>query len=73
MIIIDQWYQPARLYEIRVTVIYSRAILVAVTSESRVNRVISKTLTGLLADSVDPDQTPQNAAFDQGLYCLFKF
>ena len=35
---------------------------------------ISKTWTGLnagtLANSVDPDQTPQNAASDQGMYCL---
>ena len=25
---------------------------------------------GILADSVDPDQTPQTAASDQGLHCL---
>ena len=24
----------------------------------------------LYANSADPDQTPQNAAFDQGLHCL---
>ena len=32
VIIIHQWNQTARLYEIQVTVICSRAILVAVTS-----------------------------------------
>ena len=31
VIIIDQWNQTARLYEIQLTVIYSRAILVVVT------------------------------------------
>ena len=36
MIIIDQWNQVARLYEIQVTVIYSRAILVTVTSQTNV-------------------------------------
>ena len=60
------------LYEIQLTVIYSRAILVAVTSECRVKRVICKTWTGTLANSVDPDQMPQNAASDQGLHCLLK-
>ena len=28
---------------------------------------------GTLANSVDPDQMPQNAASDQGLHCLQKF
>ena len=65
MIIIDQWKQTARFYEIQVTVIYGRAILVAVTSESSANRVICETWTGALASSADPDQTPQNAASDQ--------
>ena len=37
MIIIDQSYQTARLYAIQATVIYSRAILVAVTSECRLS------------------------------------
>ena len=32
--------------------------------------VICKTLTGALTNSVDPDQTPQNAASDLGLHCL---
>ena len=54
------------------TVIYSRAILVTVTSESSVKRVICKTWTGTLANSADPDQTPQNAASGQGLHCLLK-
>ena len=27
---------------------------------------------GTLANSVDPDQMPQNAAADQGLHCLLK-
>ena len=25
-----------------------------------------------MANSVDPDQTPQNAAFDLGLHCLLR-
>ena len=54
-------------------VIYSRAFLVAVTSECRVKRVICKTWTGTLANSADPNQTPQNAAAsDQGVHCLLK-
>ena len=60
------------MYEIQVTVIYSRAILVAVTSERHVKRVICKTWTGTLANSADRDQTPQNAASGQGLLCLLK-
>ena len=27
-------------------------------------------IKGTLANNVDPDQTPQNAASDQGLHCL---
>ena len=46
------------------------------TSECVVKRVIYKTWTGLsawtLADSTDPDQTPQNAASDHGLHFLLK-
>ena len=34
--------------------------------------IICKTLTGTLANSADPDKTPQNAASDQGLHCLLK-
>ena len=34
VIIIDQWNQLAHLYKIRLTVIYSRAFLVALTSGS---------------------------------------
>ena len=60
------------LDEIQVTVIYSRAILVAVMSECCVKRVICKTWTGTLANSADPDQTPQNAASDQVLHYLLK-
>ena len=29
-------------------------------------------IEGILANSVDPDQKPQNAASDQALYCLFE-
>ena len=29
-------------------------------------------IKGTLANSVDPDQTPQNAASDQGRHCLHK-
>ena len=43
-----------------VTVIYSRAILVAVTSECRVKMVMCKIWIGTLTNSADPDQTPQN-------------
>ena len=54
-------------------VIDNRAILVVVMSECRVKRFVCKTWTrltaGTLANSADPDQTPQNAASDQGLYC----
>ena len=37
-------------------------------------RVICKTRTGILENknSANPDQTPQNAASDQGLHCLLK-
>ena len=33
---------------------------------------ICKTWTGTLSNSEEPDQTPQNAASDQGLHCLLK-
>ena len=39
-------------------------------SECSEKRVMCKTRTGTLANSADPDQTPQNAASDQGLHCL---
>ena len=52
-----QWNQTARLYEIQETVIYSRAIFVAVKTECRVKMIICKTWTGTLANSADPDQT----------------
>ena len=58
MIFIDQWNQTA------------------VTSEYCVKRINCKTWIGLsaetLANSVDPDQTPQIAASDQGLHRLLK-
>ena len=73
MIITDQWNQTAHLYEIQVTVIYSRDILVAKTPKCRVKRVIYKTWTGKTVNSVDTDQTPQKAASDQSLHCLHKF
>ena len=72
VIIIDKCNQTARMYEIQVTVIYSRANLVVVISECRVKRVICKTWTGTLANSADPDQTPQNAAYDQVLHCFLE-
>ena len=57
-------------------VIYSRAILIAVTSECSVKRVVCKTLTGIsagtLANSTDHDQTPQMPGSGQGLHCLLK-
>ena len=43
-----------------------------VTSECHVKMVICKTLTGTLANSADPDQTPQNTVSDQSLHCLLK-
>ena len=55
-----------------VKVIYSGTVLVAVTSQCSVKRVISKTWTGTLANSADPDQTPQNATSDHSLHRLFK-
>ena len=42
------------------------------TSECSVKSFICKIWTWILANSVDPDQTPQNAASDQGLHCLLK-
>ena len=72
VIIIDQWNQTARLYEIRETVIDSRAILVTVTSERSVKRVVYKISTRALEDSADPDQMPQNAASDQDMHCSYK-
>ena len=61
-----------RLYEIQVTVIYSRASLVAVTTECRVKSNICKTWTGKLAKSVDPDPTSGSTVSDHGLHCLLK-
>ena len=37
-----------------------------------IEKVICKTWTGTLANSADPDQTPQNVASDQCLHFLFK-
>ena len=57
-------------------VIYRCAILVTVTSECCVKRVMCETWTGLcawtLANSADPDQMPHNVASDQGLHYLLK-
>ena len=72
VIIIVQWNQTSRLYEIQVTIIYSHTSLVAVTAECSLKRFINKTWTGTLANSADPDQMLQNAASDQGLHCLLK-
>ena len=47
----------------------SHAFLVTVTSESCVNRVICKTLTGTFANNADLDQ---RAMSNHGLYCLLK-
>ena len=59
-----------RLFSPRNPVVYNRPILVAVTSEHDVKRVICKTWTGTLTNSADPDQTPQNAASDHDLHSL---
>ena len=72
VIIIDQLNQTACLYEIQVTVIYSRAILVTEATDRRVKRVICKTWTRTLANSAEPVQMPQDAAFDRGLHFLLK-
>ena len=68
----DQWNQAARLHEIQVTVIYSRARLFAVKSGCSVKRVICKIWTRTLANSAEPDQSPPNSATDQGLHGLLK-
>ena len=52
VMIIAQRNQTARLYEIQVTVIYSRAILAALMSECHVKKVICKTWIGTLANNV---------------------
>ena len=49
-------------------VIYSGAILVIVTSECSAK----KTWTGAFAKGADLDQTPQNAASNQGVDCMLK-
>ena len=51
---------------------FCRAILVSVTSDCRVKKVNCKTSTGTLSNSIDQDQTPHNAASDEGLHCLLK-
>ena len=56
VIIYDHSNKTARLYELLLTVIYSRAILVAVTLECHVKWVICKTWTGTLANNAGPDQ-----------------
>ena len=72
VIIIEQCNQTVRLYEIQVTVTYSRNGLVAVTSECSVKNVMCKIWTGTLVNSSEHDQTPQNAAPDEGLHCILK-
>ena len=54
------------------SVIYSRAVLVGVTSECLLKKVICKTWTGTFAKNADLDQTAQNAMSDQSLYYLLK-
>ena len=66
------WNRPANLYKILVTVIYSGTMLVTVTSECLVKKVICKSWTGKLVNNADRVQTPQNAASDQCLHCLLK-
>ena len=70
MITTAQLNQTVGLYKIQVMAIYSHAILVTVTSECQVKRVICKTWTGTLANSADPNQMLQMS--DQGLHCLLK-
>ena len=53
-------------------VLYSNSILVAVTSECSGKRVICKSRTETLANSVDLNQMLQNAMSDQDLLCLLK-
>ena len=72
VVIIDQWSQTARLYEIQVTVICSLAILVTVTSECYVNMNILKTGTETFANSANQNQTQQNTESGQDLDCLLK-
>ena len=48
--------KPRGLYEKQVSVIYSRAILVAVTSGCSVRRVICKIWTDTLTNSTDPER-----------------
>ena len=61
--IIDQWKQTARLYEIQVKFIFSHTILVAVLSECRVKGYLY---------NLNWDIGKQNAASDQGLHCFLK-
>ena len=65
-------YSNRALDEIPLSVIYSRAIPVAVMTECSMKRVICKTWTGTSANCADQDQTPQNAASDQGLHHVLK-
>ena len=52
--------------ELQVIVIYNRAILVAVRSESSVQRVVCKTLTETSANNA------HSVTSDRGLQCLLK-
>ena len=42
----------------------------SLTDDDTLTRLSLASHKGSLANSVDPDQTPQNAASDQGLHCL---
>ena len=44
--------------------------LLSLTDEDTLTRLSPASHKGSLANSVDPDQTPQNAASDRGLHCL---
>ena len=41
-----------------------------ISQSKHLNHCSRETHKGQLANSADPDQTQQNAAFDQGLHCL---
>ena len=76
LINIDQWSLSARLYEIHLTDIYSRAILVTLTSEchGKLHVSVKPELELEHWQTVqNPDDTPQNAASDQGLYCYLNY
>ena len=55
-----------RLFEINEVEITSRLYYILLPAD------VFKHCAGLVAISVDPDQTPQNAASDLGLHCLLR-